>query len=108
MEIKQEKRDDALVMSVIGRLDATTATELEGELIPVIQKDRTKIILDFTGLEYISSAGLRVLLLAMKTTKKVAGELIICNMEDHIKEIFDIAGFLPIFKITGTVEEALA
>ncbi len=108
MEIKQEKRDKAIVMSVIGRLDATTATELESELIPIIEGDRTKIIIDFSQLEYISSAGLRVLLLAMKTTRKVAGELIICSMEDHIKEIFDIAGFLPIFKITGTLEEALA
>lgn len=107
MEIKQEKRDNALIMSIIGRLDATTATELEKELIPVIEKDRTKVVLDFSGLEYISSAGLRVLLLAMKATKKLAGELIISNMEDHIKEIFDIAGFLPIFKITATVEDAL-
>jgi anti-sigma B factor antagonist len=108
MEIRKEKRDDALVMQVIGRLDASTAAELEHNLIPVMQQDRTKVILDFADLEYISSAGLRVLLLAMKTTKKVAGELIICNMKDHIKEIFDIAGFLPIFKITATLEEALA
>lgn len=49
MEIKQEKRDNALIMSIIGRLDATTATELEKELIPVIEKDRTKVVLDFSG-----------------------------------------------------------
>jgi len=108
MEIKQEKRDNALVLSVIGRLDATTATELESALIPQIEKERVKIILDFGRLEYISSAGLRVLLLGMKTTKRVAGELLICNMGDHIREIFDIAGFLPIFTIKDTLEDALA
>lgn len=107
MEIKQTKKNNVKVLQMIGRLDAVTAPDLELQLIPLIKQYRQKIVIDFSSLEYISSAGLRVLLLAMKTSKKMAGELILCSLQDHIREIFDIAGFLPIFTIRENLEESL-
>lgn len=108
MEIRQEKKGEVIVLNVSGRLDATTATELESSLVPLIEKDGKKIVLDLEGLEYISSAGLRILLLGMKMIKKVSGQMVICEMRDHIREIFEIAGFLPIFTIVDTQDDALA
>ena len=97
MEIRQEQKEDVIVLNVSGRLDATTAGELEASLVPLIENDGKKIVLDLEGLEYISSAGLRIMLLGMKMIKKISGKLVICEMREHIREIFEIAGFLPIF-----------
>jgi stage II sporulation protein AA (anti-sigma F factor antagonist) len=108
MEIKQEKKGEVTVMNVSGRLDATTAMELESSLVPVIEKDGKMIVMNLEGLEYISSAGLRILLLGMKMIKKIPGKMVICEMREHIREIFEIAGFLPIFTIVSTEEDALA
>jgi anti-sigma B factor antagonist len=108
MEIKQEKKGDVIVLNVSGRLDATTAPDLESELVPLIEKNGKKIVINVDGLEYISSAGLRIMLLGMKMIKKVEGQMMLCEMKDHIREIFEIAGFLPIFTIVDTEEDALA
>ncbi len=107
MEIKQDKHGDVAVLNLIGRLDANTSGELESVLIPLIDEGEKKIILDFSALEYISSAGLRLLLLAAKKLRNNKGEIILCSMKDFIKEIFEISGFTPIFKIDDTKEDAL-
>ena len=108
MEIRQDTKENVVILSVIGRLDATTAADLESTLVPMIEKNGGRIILNLDGLEYISSAGLRILLLGMKMIKKVAGQMVLCQMKDHIREIFEIAGFLPIFTIVDSEEDALA
>jgi len=108
MEIKQMKKGDVTVMNVSGRLDASTASELEASLVPLIEQNGKKIVLDLDGLEYISSAGLRIMLIGMKMMKKTSGKMVICEMKGHIREIFEIAGFLPIFTIVATQEDALA
>ncbi len=107
MEIKQQKRDNVSILELIGRLDANTAGQLEKTLIPMIESGEKSIILDFSNLEYISSAGLRILLLAAKMQKKSQGKIILCAMKDFIKEIFEIAGFTPIFTICDSLELAL-
>ena len=107
MEIKQQKRDNISILELIGRLDANTSGQLEKTLIPLIEDGEKSIILDFSNLEYISSAGLRILLLAAKMQKKSQGKIILCAMKDFIKEIFEIAGFTPIFTICDSLELAL-
>ncbi|MBN2017905.1 MAG: STAS domain-containing protein [Candidatus Cloacimonetes bacterium] len=107
MEIKQDKHEDIAVIDLIGRLDANTSGELESVLIPMIDRGEKKIVLDFSSLEYISSAGLRLLLLAAKKLRNNKGEIVLSSMKDFIKEIFEISGFTPIFTIVDTKEEAL-
>lgn len=97
MEIKKTKNDSALTLTLEGRLDTTTAPRLEAELKQSIA-GVTKLTLDFASLEYISSAGLRVLLSAQKVMNK-QGEMVICNVNETIAEIFEVTGFSDILTI---------
>ena len=97
MTIKASRKDDQLTLALEGRLDTTTAPQLEAQL----QKElpgTAKLTLDFAGLEYISSAGLRVLLMAQKVMNK-QGTMAICNVNDTISEVFEITGFSDILTI---------
>ena len=98
MEIKKTQNGSELNVAVEGRLDTTTAPQLEAELKQSINGVE-KLVLDFAKLEYLSSAGLRVLLSAQKAMSK-QGEMIICNVNDTISEIFEITGFIDILTIS--------
>ncbi len=97
MEIKKVKNGTELNLAVEGRLDTTTAPQLEAELKQSISGVET-LVLDFANLEYLSSAGLRVLLAAQKVMNK-QGEMIIRNVNETIAEIFEITGFSDILTI---------
>lgn len=95
MNISKSLNDSVLTVSLEGRLDTTTSPMLESELNGSYE-GITELILDFAALEYISSAGLRVILSAHKMTK---GMLKIINVNDSVREIFDITGFSDILNI---------
>ena len=97
MEIIKNANGTSLTVEVIGRLDTTTAPQLEGELKASLN-DVTELIFDLVKLEYISSAGLRVLLAAQKVMNK-QGTMIIRNANDEIKGVFEITGFTDILTI---------
>ena len=97
MEIKKVKNGTELNLAVEGRLDTTTAPQVEAELKQNISGVET-LVLDFANLEYLSSAGLRVLLAAQKVMNK-QGEMIIRNVNETIAEIFEITGFSDILTI---------
>lgn len=97
MEIKKKKNESELNLVIEGRLDTTTAPQLEAELKQNINGVET-LILDFAKLEYLSSAGLRVLLAAQKVMNK-QGEMIIRNVNETINEIFEVTGFIDILTI---------
>ena len=97
MEIIKNQNGTELDIELVGRLDTTTAPELDKELTPALD-GITKLVFDFTKLEYISSAGLRVLLAAQKTMNK-QGEMILTNVNDDVKEVFEITGFVDILTI---------
>lgn len=97
MEINTKKEATSLNIALKGRLDTTTAPNLEAELNEKIE-GVTVLTLDFAELEYISSAGLRVLLQAQKTMNK-QGEMTVKNANDDIKEVFEITGFADILNI---------
>lgn len=97
MEIKKNVEATLMTVTVAGRLDTTTAPQLEAEL-----KDSlggiTKLVFDFAELDYISSAGLRVILSAQKVMNK-QGEMVIKNVKDDIMEVFEVTGFSDILTI---------
>ena len=97
MTIEKNLNGTELNVKVSGRLDTTTAPELEASLNESYN-GVTKLVLDFASLEYLSSAGLRVLLQAQKTMNK-QGEMIIKNVNDTINEIFEVTGFIDILTI---------
>lgn len=97
MNITTKKENTTLTVALEGRLDTTTAPELE-KALQAADASVTELILDFAGLVYVSSAGLRVLLTTQKKMNK-QGKMIIRNVCDDIKEIFEITGFLDILTI---------
>lgn len=92
MEIKKTEESGKLVVSVIGRLDTTTAPTLESDLAEDL-KNFDAIDLDFVDLDYISSAGLRALLMMQKTMSAKSGKLVIKHVKEEIMEVFDMTGF---------------
>ena len=97
MIIEKKLNGNELTITLTGRLDTTTAPQLEAEVKENLGGIE-KLILDFTALEYLSSAGLRVLLAAQKIMNK-QGEMIIKNVNDTVKEIFEVTGFSDILTI---------
>ena len=97
MTIEKTLNASELTVKVGGRLDTTTAPELEASLNESYN-GVTKLVLDFSALEYLSSAGLRVLLSAQKTMNK-QGEMVVKNVNETIMEIFEVTGFCDVLTI---------
>ena len=97
MTIDKQQNGSELTLTLNGRLDTTTAPELENAIKENIA-DITNLVMDFAGLEYLSSAGLRVILSAQKTMNK-QGEMVIRNVNETINEVFEITGFIDILTI---------
>jgi len=108
MRIESENRSKAVLVHVIGRMDAVTAPEFDQACAKLIADGATKLVIDLGQMDYISSAGLRSILAAGKTVKSRGGDLLLCNMKGMVKEIFEISGFLSIFPLYPTADEALA
>ena len=97
LNINKEVTGNNLTVSLEGRLDTTTAPQLEGELKSALD-GKTELVIDMAKLEYISSAGLRVLLSAQKVMNK-QGNMVVKNASDEVKEIFEVTGFSDILTI---------
>lgn len=108
MEIAESKRDDAVVVSVTGRVDATNAGRLEERLLNLVDGGERRLVVDCTHLDYISSAGLRALLVTLKRLKAAGGKMALGSLKDEIREVFDIAGFSSILSVFPTADAALA
>ena len=107
MEIQTIKKDNAMVVSVIGRMDATTTPAYEQKLNELISAGQKSFVIDFKCLEYISSAGLRGILVTVKAIKASGGKIVFANIRSTVKDVFDISGFGTIFQICDSVESAL-
>ena len=97
MTIEKVLEGDLEIIVIVGRLDTTTAPELEKE-IDAIASNVNELVLDMAGLEYVSSAGLRVILKAQKLMN-AKGSMKLIGVNDSIMEVFDITGFLDILTI---------
>ena len=106
MEINQSRQDQVLVFALSGRLDAKTSEAFEQQLLAAIAAGDRNVLLDFSSLDYISSAGLRVLLLAARKLQESNGKIVLCGLKPTLKTVFDIAGFSTIFSIFASRDEA--
>ena len=97
MTIEKNLNGTELTVTLAGRLDTTTAPNLEAELKQSVS-GVDMLVLDFAGLEYLSSAGLRVLLQAQKVMNK-QGKMVLRNVNETINEIFEVTGFIDILTI---------
>ena len=95
MEIKVETFGDATVLVPVARVDSATAKAFEAKVLQVVNSGAPRIIIDFSELDYISSAGLRVVLVGAKMTR-TPRKFALCGMKPHIREVFDVSGFAKI------------
>jgi len=107
VNIKEIKKEKAIVLMIEGRLDSSSSGMLEKKILSLLETGEKNFLVDFSGMDYISSAGLRVLLMAAKKTKPAGGKVVLSALTDNVKEVFDIAGFISVFPIFATQEEAI-
>jgi anti-anti-sigma factor len=111
LELKQSRVGDVVVVAVSGRVDHSTADQFRGDLWPHVlgcAAGGDRLVLDLAGLEYISSAGLRVLMLASRDAKARDGTLLVCGLQPIVREIFRISRFDVVLHVVPDREAALA
>ena len=108
VEIRRIDREAVAVLEVAGRLDVTTSSRLDDAINGVFDTNYRALVIDCSGLKYVSSSGLRVLLLAARRFGTADGRLVLCGVEGPIRKVFDISGFSSIFSIEDTQETALS
>jgi anti-sigma B factor antagonist len=108
MDISERRTADIVTLGLSGKLDTTTAKTFEERILALIESGDRRFIVDLAQLDYISSAGLRVFLLAAKRLEGWKGKLVLCSLKDPVREVFDIAGFSTIFSLYGSHHEAIS
>ena len=108
MEFQITKEKDGVVVALGGRLDAVTAPDFEQRMRALIEGGDTAFVVDFERLDYISSAGLRALLVIAKALKGKDGRLRFANVKGGVRAVFDMSGFASMFPLDDSVSAALA
>lgn len=98
--------EDLLIIRVEGALDTNSSGQLESLLVEHLDRGARRIILELTEMDYVSSVGLRVFLSSLKRLKASEGRLLLSGLNDEVREIFDMAGFSPLFEIVSSLDEA--
>jgi len=106
MEIKTVIREGVTIVEIAGNIDSSTAPEAQGTILPLIVPN-CLLVLDMEQCHYISSAGLRVLLMTAKLLATQGGQFALANIPDEIKDVMEITGFAQLFKTYDTVSTAI-
>ena len=107
MDISEDRKADAVILALSGKLDATNAKTFEDRILSLINSGTQRLVVDLSQLDYVSSSGLRVFILAAKRLQTVAGKIVLCSMKDHVRQVFDLAGFSSMLSIYGSRDEAI-
>ena len=108
MDVTTERLENVLSVDVKGRIDGSTAVAFEEAVRNAIDETDRALIMDFGALDYISSAGLRVILLTAKSLQSQDAKLVLCALSDPIREVFKISGFDKLLPIHDSKAEARA
>lgn len=107
MQIAETREHGAVVVAPAGRVDSTTSDQLERHLSALVASGERRIVVDFSHVDYISSAGLRVMLVLAKRMKDARGAVALCAMGDPVRHVFELAGFMPLFAVDGSRDAAV-
>ena len=107
MQIFTSKENEHLVLEVNGRLDAVTSPKLEEEGLAWIDRGETAMVVDLGGVDYISSAGLRTILILARKLNDLGGKIRFCGLKGMVREVFSISGFNSLFPVFPSLTEAL-
>jgi anti-anti-sigma factor len=108
MNITLSQKSGTTVIQIAGSLDALTSDEAQTFFDKQISSTQKSLVIDLSQVDYLSSAGLRVLISALKNARQRGGDLYLAGLQDNVRQVLNLAGFTSIFKIFSTVEEALA
>lgn len=106
--IETDNTQDVSIMKVQGRVDSDTAPELDGALSKLLTDGRNKIVLNLQGVDYLSSAGLRALVKALKDAQSLGGDVRLASVSEAIRGVLLTVGMMQMFKLFPTSEEAAA
>jgi len=107
VEIHEEKKGDVLVLFFKGKLDAISSPSAEKKIFECVNAGNHKLVFDFSGIDYLSSAGLRVLLSTRKKLKALAGVLLLSSVTSNVMDVFVISGFDHVLEIAPTTDDAI-
>jgi anti-anti-sigma factor len=108
MEFAQEQAGEVAIVKLAGRLDSSAAQPAEENFARVLGSGAPHLAIDMSGLEYISSAGLRVLLVVAKKVQQAKGKMVLFGLVPHVREVFSVSGFDKIFAIQSDAAAAVA
>jgi anti-anti-sigma factor len=107
VQINIRKADNTLVVCVEGRLDTLSANEFRTRIEELLEQGGIKIVLDFEKLQYVSSAGLRSILIGAKKAKTSGGGLCCCTLQPLVCQVFEVSEFSKVIPVFDTLEQAL-
>jgi len=107
MEINHKEENGIVFLAFKGRLDGSSAVDAEETINTIFKGDNNRLLFDFEFLEYLSSAGLRVVLGAAKEIKRRDGKFVLCALNSYVKEVFEVSGFGAIIPIADSVEAGI-
>ena len=107
MEITQKEENGIVSIIIKGRLDADSSSEAEKVVKEALEGPTKRVLFNLGALEYLSSAGLRVLLSAAKEMRRREGKIVLCSLNEFVKEIFEVSGFQSLIPIADSVESGL-
>jgi anti-sigma B factor antagonist len=105
MDVSFTEKDDWTIVTVEGRMDTVSAPDFESKVQERIAEGAKRVVIDLSKLEYISSAGLRSILVAGKRSAATGGQLCCCGLQGVVKKVFEISGFTSLFTIHDSLED---
>lgn len=107
MLLEKTQYPDATIFHLKGRLDASSTEELERLILVNLEQGVKNLIMDFSELDYINSAGLRILVMSYQRLHPIGGRVAVCGAKDYIAEIFDISGYNRVFSMYPDLDQAM-
>jgi anti-anti-sigma factor len=108
VDLSEDLVEDVLVLAVKGRIDSASAPALGARLTDSLGAPDRRLVLDLKQLEYISSAGFRILLLAARRAEETGSRFVLCGVAGKVHQLFDLGGFLDLFPISASREDGIA
>ena len=108
MEIVETRENAVVILGLTGRIDAANAGLLEENVHRLIDAGEQRLVFDLAGVDYVSSAGLRVFLVAAKRLRSADGMLALAALQDRVREVFEMAGLSSVLRVCPTRDEAVA
>jgi anti-sigma B factor antagonist len=106
MDVKVATRQNAQVVTIVGEIDGSSAPQAQEQIL-ALAVPNVKLVLDMTGVTYMSSAGLRMLLLAYRTVNGKGGKIVLVGLSNDLKDTMSVTGFLDFFTCTDTLDAGI-